>query len=67
MGLITEEQFNEVVDCMREHDIPPQKIRTKKEAKVIGKGDPLNRRWRIGDKFYMLCTDMLTIPVKMDS
>lgn len=51
---LTLEKFREVVAKMRENAIKPRTIKTKKEARQLTKQDPVGRKWKVGEEYYLV-------------
>lgn len=51
---ITMAMLQKAVAKMKEHQIPPRTIKTRKEARELTANDPTNRVWHLGDKYYLV-------------
>lgn len=48
------EAFRKIVQTMKEHEVPPVVVKTKKEARRLTQQDFCGRKWKVGDAYYQL-------------
>jgi hypothetical protein len=51
---ITTTLLRRVVSKMKEHEIPPRTVKTRKEAREFTANDPAGHIWYVGDQYYLV-------------
>jgi len=51
---ITLAMLRKMVAKMKENEIPPRTVKTRKEAREFTANDPVGRDWHVGDKYYLV-------------
>lgn len=51
---ITVEMIRKMAAKMKENEIPPRTVKTRKEARELTANDPVGHVWSVGDKYYLV-------------
>ena len=51
---ITVAMIRKMVAKLKENEIPPRTVKTRKEAREFTANDPGGREWHVGDKYYLV-------------